>query len=494
VKGKFKPFVEWGMFSVSNQHQTLESKGVSLLAYWTWRYVLVLLGVLLLIGITVGFWIRLNAYEQSYRLLEIRANQAAEVYETLQGDETFEETFRIKDIRINYFLFQVIDERISPFLLLRGKLVQHQVPLNVSTALVKSIRSGKTVEGTVVADDQTWLFIGVPAIHPQSKKTHVLIVGMPAHEAFPQSYTQYGLLVLLILTTALVGYMFIYFLSRKLTDPLLQVAKAAHNISEGHYHPLDLPEQVREQELQLMVGSFRNMATRLSHLENLRTDLLAGVSHELRTPITSIRGMIQAVRDRVVTDEEAEEFLHISLKETERLQAMVEDLLNLSSFEAGTVPLIHETIQIKDLIDEVIHQLRVLPVYAEVEFDVRLPADSLITSGDPHLLRQILLNLFNNSREASPPQTVITVWTERTTSQIRLYVQDQGHGVPLEDQPYIFERFYRGPGHKKSYGLGLGLTICRVLAQAHGGDLVLYHSTPAGTTFRLSLPFGENPT
>lgn len=490
---KFKPSAEWGMSYVSNQHKATESKRVSLLTYWTWRYVLVLLSVLLLIGICTGLWIRQTAYEQGFELLELRANQAVEAYEITDGNPKFDKS-RLKDMRLGKFLIQVVDEQNHTRIVLRGSLQERQESLPVSYELVERVRNGDTVREKFNSEPQTWLIVGVPISQPDHP-TEVLILGLPAEDALPYNTVQYGLLSLLILTTALVGFLFLYLLSRKLTGPLLQVTTAAQRISEGHYDQLELPEQVKEQELHLLVGTFQNMAARLSHLEQLRTDLLAGVSHELRTPITSIRGMVQAVHDRVVTDEEAEEFLHISLKETQRLQEMVENLLNLTSFEAGTVPLEKKTVDLVELIDEVIHQLRVLPDFATVNFVVHTPAHELETYGDPNLLRQILINLFNNSREASSAQASITVRTEIIEGLVRLDVQDEGRGIPQEDQPYIFERFYRGKtGRKKSHGLGLGLTISKLLARAHGGDLVLHKSTPAGTTFRLSLPLGTTDT
>ncbi|MCL6636223.1 MAG: HAMP domain-containing histidine kinase, partial [Peptococcaceae bacterium] len=234
------------------------------------------------------------------------------------------------------------------------------------------------------------------------------------------------------------------------------------------------------------VWFFRDVTERRA-IERMKNEFVAVVSHELRTPLTSIRGMIQAVRDRVVTGQEAENFLQISLAEAKRLQGMVEELLDLSSLESGAAPIAREEVDLSRLVDESIQQVLVLPEFGSVQFERVLPAGPVTVRGDAGRLRQIILNLINNSRKASA--TRIRISLRADSNAVTLDVNDDGAGVAAGDQPYIFERFYRGgDGPKKDRGLGLGLTVSRLLARAHGGDLVLLSSSPAGSTFRLTLP------
>ncbi|GIM45588.1 hypothetical protein DNHGIG_11370 [Collibacillus ludicampi] len=463
-------------------------RSVSLLRYWTTRYVLVLLGSLFVIGVIAIYWVRSNAYEQSFELMELRAFQLADLCaQVLNGPGSLEKLKHLKEIRTNRSVIQLMDHQGHLSILSNGKYEEIASTLPDHTRLFTEILHGQSTREVIPVDGQTWLRVGVP-IPEEIPHGSGLFLSVPATDVLPKFEQLYGPIASLIGSVALAGWLVIYFLSRKLTSPLRQVAEAAQMIAEGGYDP-DLPKEVKERELQQLITSFRDMAERLKQLEQMRTELLAGVSHELRTPITSIRGMIQAVLGKVVTDEEADEFLQISLEEAKRLQKMVEDLLSFSSFEAGAIPLQKNPVELAALVEEVIQQLRVLSQFADVRIERDLPENAVWIQGDAGLLRQILINLLNNSRAASPPDTTIRVTLRERDGQIELDVQDEGRGIPPEEQPFIFERFYRGKnGQKQNRGLGLGLTISRMLAQAHGGDLVLVQTSPAGTTFRIILP------
>ncbi|MED1641791.1 HAMP domain-containing sensor histidine kinase [Brevibacillus agri] len=264
------------------------------------------------------------------------------------------------------------------------------------------------------------------------------------------------------------------------------MALAAEQISSGNYEPA-LPDstRVKEAEISQLVSPFADMAKRLGQLERMRTDLLAGVSHELRTPVTSIRGMIQAVKDGVVKGPDADEFMQISMDEAKRLQTMVNDLLDFSSMEAGAVYAEKQEIKLASLLEQVVAQVGTLPAFAETAIEITLPQPEIVWIGDSAHFKQILLNLLNNSVAAAATRIEVVA---RQTDKLILDIIDNGKGIPAEEAPFIFERYYRGDSkRKKKHGLGLGLTICRLLARAHGGDVELVQSSPAGTTFRLTL-------
>lgn len=468
-----------------------QPQSVRLLAYWTRRYVLVLLSSLTIVAVIAGLWVRSNAYEQSYQLLTLRASQIADLgEELLETNQPLDKLRLNRDIERTRFALQTVDEKGRVRTLIRGKFPNTTTDFpNTITSYARVLR-GDTVEEEVQVGSQIWVRIGVP-VYKFGKITNALYLSLPVQEALPGVDRLYVLIALLIGAVALAGWFVIYFLSRKLTAPLLQVAEAAQTIAEGDYK-LTLPEHLRERELQLLVSSFQNMAHRLQQLEDMRTELLAGVSHELRTPITSIRGMIQAVQSKVVTDEEAEEFLQISFDEAKRLQQMVEELLSFSSLEAGATKVHPAPVNLTELVNEVIQQLGVLPEFSSIRLEQDTESGELWTLGDAGFLRQILLNLLNNSRAASPADAEIRIAMRKVDDEIQVDVSDEGRGIPEEEQLYIFERFYRGRDkQKKSRGLGLGLTLSRLLARAHQGDLVLLQSSPKGTTFRLTLPVSK---
>jgi signal transduction histidine kinase len=443
-----------------------------------------LLGCLLLLALISGIWIRSSAYEHRFQLLELRANQLAQTYD----GNTFP-NLRIpgwvpEDDAIRNELVQVVDRSGRVFIFNNNSKVNAaESSLYKLFPKQQQVLAGITTREDIRVDSQTWLRVGVP-VYQQGKIPQALYVSLPDSGVLLKVRRLYGTLAVIVGIIALAGWFVLYFLSRKLTLPLREVAEAARVISEGRYD-LDLPRQVKEKELMQLIESFRDMAVQLKQLERLRTDLLAGVSHELRTPVTSIRGMIQAVHGKVVTGREAEEFLQISLHETKRLQQMVEELLDFSSFESGAAPIRKEGIDLSALAGEVIQQVSVLPEYSGLEFQRESLGGVIIVEGDSGRLRQALLNLFDNSRKASADRIVITI--RKDMNRVHVDVEDNGTGINQTEQPFIFERFYRA-GHSKTKGLGLGLTTSRLLASAHGGDLILLRSSPGCTAFRIILP------
>ncbi|MHB8157789.1 MAG: sensor histidine kinase [Desulfocucumaceae bacterium] len=463
-------------------------KAVPLLTYWTRLYMLVLLLSLLLLAVIAGVWIRINAYNQRYEINELRAEQMAAEYEQLLESGVPPRGLKINSVRSGPFLVQIVDKSGVVYTFNGRNTVPVPPALLQAPATLQEALSGKTVREQVRYDSQTWLRVGVP-VYEKGSVSRALYVSSHTMGVLEQISRLYGSLAIVYITIALVGWIVIYFLSRRLTRPLRQVAAAAQSVARGEYSPV-LPQQVKELELQQLVLSFKNMASQLEELEKLRTSLLAGVSHELRTPVTSIRGMIQAVHGRVVTGREADEFLQISLDESKRLQQMVEDLLDFSSLEAGAAPLEKEEVDLIPLVEEVLQQLLVLPGFSSINLERDLPVDPVILEGDRDRLRQILINLLENSSKAGA--TLIKVIVRAAAGQVIIDVQDNGRGVALNDRPYIFERFYRGgEGKEKNHGLGLGLTISRLLARAHGGDLILPEASGQSTIFRLWLPAGS---
>jgi signal transduction histidine kinase len=468
-------------------------KPVTLLAYWTWRYLLVLVAILAFLAVLAGVWLHNNAYEQAYQVMELRANQVSDQVEAaMDAHASLDRVKPYRELHNDLYIVQVFDDKGREIWFLKGKNPPLPDAVHTPSPQHDRVLQERSAYEEYSAGGQNWLRVGVP-VTLESGELLGLYLMLPLEEAFPTVNRQYVLVMVLIGGVALAGWLVIYFLSQKLTQPLRQLARASQQIAEGAYDPA-LPEGVRAQELQQLIGSFHHMASRLQQLEQMRTDLLAGVSHELRTPITSIRGMIQAVQTRVVTDDEADEFLQISLDETKRLQGMVEQLLHVSAIETGAQEFAREAVNLTALVEDVISQLGVLPHYATVAVERRFPAspEPIWVRGDAGALRQVLLNLLNNSQSARPSTEVpmtITLTARLEEGRVKLEVADTGTGIPEEEQPYIFERFYRGQERpRRNHGLGLGLTLSRLLMRAQDGDLILLSSSEQGTAFQVSLP------
>lgn len=308
---------------------------------------------------------------------------------------------------------------------------------------------------------------------------------------------EYSLLFIMLGSLAILGWAAIYFLSRKLSSPIKEVAIAAKQVQEGNY-TFQLPENLHEKETYELVESFREMADRLQQLESLRTELLAGVTHELKTPVTSISGLLQAVRDDVVTGIDAKEFIAISLKETFRMQKMIADLLDFNSFSVNQLSIINEHHFINRVVAETAYQWKHSQQDNFVELEICLLEEDEQIETDAMRLKQVLFNLLNNAKQAIVKEGMVTLSIKKEFDHLSITIQDTGCGIPIEEQSLIFERFYRGDNKKfKVRGLGIGLPFSKMIAHALGGDLILVESSTKGSTFKVYLPLigpnNENP-
>lgn len=289
---------------------------------------------------------------------------------------------------------------------------------------------------------------------------------------------------------ALSGWFTIYLLSRKLSRPIRRVAESARQIRSGHYD-VNLEIETGERELGELVDSFRGMAGRLNQLEEWRELSLAGVTHELKTPVTSIKGLVMAVRDNVVNGEEAKEFLDIALQESDRMERMIADLLDYNAFSSGNVSVRRDRIDLKLLVSEIVYQWKLPHECDSINIVYDFPEGLIYTTGDAMRIQQIVVNLLNNGQQAAHPDRplCLQITIRESVGRIEVQIADNGAGIPEQDRDYIFDRFFRSEEKKRrARGLGLGLTYSRLLARAQGGELLLRSSSPSGTTFSLELP------
>ncbi len=256
---------------------------------------------------------------------------------------------------------------------------------------------------------------------------------------------------------------------------------------------MNLEVDTKEREIDELVVSFKDMASRLKQLEEWRALSLAGVTHELKTPVTSIKGLVMAVRDDVVGPEEAKEFLDIALRESGRLERMVADLLDYNALSAGSVEVRRDRLDLGALVSEIAYQWELTSKNegTSLSMSTDFPEAPVQAVGEALRIQQIVVNLLNNALQAADPDrpTLIAIRLRAKDNCASIEIADNGTGIAAEDRPHIFERFYRGESKKlRSRGLGLGLTYSQLLARAQGGELRLLESSPEGSAFELELP------
>ncbi|MDM5156761.1 ATP-binding protein [Bacillus sp. DX1.1] len=230
--------------------------------------------------------------------------------------------------------------------------------------------------------------------------------------------------------------------------------------------------------------------TELKKLEQMRKDFLANVSHELKTPITSIKGFSETLLDGAMENQQfCEHFLHIILKESERMQGLIEDLLDLSKIEQQGFKLNMGTVEVKGLLEEIQMVLENKSQDKEIYLHIDVPRNVSVI-GDPSRLKQIFINLINNAILYTPAGGTVSVQLLQDENSAYIKVSDTGIGISKEEIPRIFERFYRvdKARSRNTGGTGLGLSIVKHLVEAHQGTITVDSEVGEGTTFTVVLP------
>lgn len=461
-------------------------KQTSLLWYWSMRYFLILCIGLLALAATFVWWTNRETLDNRLKTVELLAQEIA--VRLIGPNETIKVPNDMKqliDTRSRLLklgpLCLIVTDKDGKLLYSTDPLTQEDLPKRLNDKLDMAIEPGfKAVTAPIEYNDSK---IGQVSLLQQTKPFKI-----------PSEF-KWALSLLLVVLTAL-GWLTIYLLSRKLALPIRKVAWAAQEISLGNYD-VQLQANAKERELNELIVSFKEMSSRLKQLEHSRNFMLAGLTHELKTPVTSIKGLVHAVKEKVVINEEADEFLEVALQESGRLERMVADLLHYSELAGGLVQVNCHRIDAAALLSEISYQWTLHHCESIQEPELSLPDRFIEVIGDPLRIQQIIVNLLNNSmqsKHSNRPIHILVALRERNDGFAEIVVSDNGSGIPPSEQNFVFERFFRGESKKQTVrGLGLGLAFSRLLAQAQGGDLVLRESSEEGSSFCLTLPLTALP-
>ena len=275
-------------------------------------------------------------------------------------------------------------------------------------------------------------------------------------------------------------------LARGMTQPLRDMAAAAHRMETGDY---STRVQTRSRdEVGQLATAFNRMSAELQNLEQSRRDLLANVSHELKTPITAIRAHLENLLDGVEQPEP--KTMQVMLGQTERLGRLIEQLLELSRLESGELPLLRETIPLGPLVTQVLSEIEVARSDRGVAVRNEMANDLPPVDADRERVHQVLFNLIDNAVRFTPTGGAVTVTAERHNGSVEVQVADTGVGIPPEHLPRLFERFYRAdPARsREDGGTGIGLAIARSVVEAHGGHIHARSEIGKGSVFTFDLP------
>ena len=228
----------------------------------------------------------------------------------------------------------------------------------------------------------------------------------------------------------------------------------------------------------------------LKKLEQMRKDFVANVSHELKTPITSIKGFSETLLDGAMHEEGTlEAFLEIILKESDRLQTLIQELLDLSKIEQHGFKLTVRNVDLRQEISDVLEILKRKASEKEITLELEQASDNAMIEGDPDRLKQVFINLVSNAITYSPNGGIVKIAIYDRHDKVSIKVKDSGIGIEKKEIPRIFERFYRidKARSRNSGGTGLGLAIVKHIVEAHKGNIEVTSQVGKGTTFTIKL-------
>lgn len=283
----------------------------------------------------------------------------------------------------------------------------------------------------------------------------------------------------------LIAFGMAYIVSRTIAQPLQHIAAGAVAVAEGHYEqrvPVTGPPEIRA-----VAESFNHMSTEVRASQDTQRDFLVNVSHDLKTPLTSIQGYSQAIMEGAADD--PVQAAAIIYEEAGRLNRMVVELTDLARLQNGQLSMQMHSLDLSPIVHAVAQRINIVAQKKGLSLTVESPTMPNV-SGDGDRLAQVVTNLVSNAVKYTPSGGRVHVSTQVNNGGVELVVQDSGVGIPAEDLPRIFERFYqvdkaRGPRR----GTGLGLAIVQEIVQAHAGTISATSAgTGKGSTFTVWLP------
>jgi signal transduction histidine kinase len=347
-----------------------------------------------------------------------------------------------------------------------------------------------TFEFTPPEDDRTLIATAQPVqLVRGTEPFGWLVVAKPTTELREQWLTLVGRLALALAVGIALGGVLFWWLSRRLTDPVLTLTRATHDVAAGRYD-VAIPELRGSDEISLLSERFRRMVAQLAEAEVLKRSFLMSVSHELRTPLTAIRGHVEALREGIVSEpEQVRSSLDVIAAESDRLERLVGDVLDLAKLQSHRFTVRHEEVDLGRVLDHAYGAFAEEARRREIDYRLEATDEPPVIVSDGDRVLQVISNLLSNAFRWTPDGGRIELGLTAANGAFQVDVVDSGPGVPPAQRDRIFDPFISTDVN----GTGLGLPIAKELASALGGRIELQSEPGRGSRFRLVLPGGAEP-
>ncbi len=280
----------------------------------------------------------------------------------------------------------------------------------------------------------------------------------------------------------------IFFISERIISPLRGMSQAAKSFAKGEFS-VRVPV-VGSDEVAQLASAFNNMAQNLESLDEMRNNFMSSVSHDMRTPMTTISGFIDCILSGAIPPEKHEYYLKIIRDEVLRLSRLVASLLDISRIQAGDRKFVMAPFDICEMGRQILISFEQKIDKKRLEVEFNCDDDNMFVTGDHDAIYQIFYNITDNAVKFAREEGILRLSLTREDKKVKVSVYNEGDGIPYDDQPYIFERFYksdRSRGKDKT-GVGLGMFIAKTIIEAHNEVIALESEPGKYCEFYFTLP------
>ncbi|MEZ4357179.1 MAG: ATP-binding protein [Eubacteriales bacterium] len=278
-----------------------------------------------------------------------------------------------------------------------------------------------------------------------------------------------------------------FIFSRYFSRDIRKITTSANRLSGGDF---STRVYIKSQtEIGNLADTFNNMAGELERQEKLKTTFVADVSHELRTPMTSIQGFVQGIIDGAISKDDQETYLKTVLSEIKRLNSLIADLLEMSRLDSPELKLNIEHFDINELLRRSIINFEQAIESKKINVEIGFGDKPNMVLADPDKIAQVATNIIDNAVKFTPKGGKISINVKRSADKTNVIISDTGIGIPENELPFIFERFYKVDKARAEYkGTGLGLAIVKRIIEQHGEKISVDSKEGKGTKFTFTLP------